>query len=72
MKDRVYLVDGMELDLLEDCKGVTYFLIDLFDNGEMASLISLVDNYGKSSHIETLEKLRVVVSERFCLRSGSE
>ena len=58
MRDRVHLVDGNELELLEDCKGIAYILIDSIEYGDFDRLFSLVEVYGDSESVNTLRTLR--------------
>ena len=49
--DRVHLIDGSELELLEDCKAIAYTLIDSIEYGDFDRLFSLVEDYGKKTTI---------------------
>ena len=72
MRDRVYLIDEAELELMKDCRSITYALIDLFDSGDIDRLFSLVKDCGDAGHLDTLNEIRRVVSDKFYLRSADE
>ena len=63
--DRVHLIDGSELELLEDCKAIAYTLIDSIEYGDFDRLFSLVKDYGDSQSIDTLRVLRKSVTDKF-------
>ena len=68
----VHLVDSNELELMKDCKSITYALLDLFDNGDMAQIYALAKDCGTNRHIEILNDLKEMVSERFYLTGTDE
>ena len=67
IKDRVHLVDGNDLELLEDCKVIAYTLIDSIEYGDFDRLFSLVEDYGDSQSINTLRALKRSVTDRFII-----
>ena len=67
MKDRIHLVDGNELELLEDCKVIAYTLIDSIEYGDFDRLFSLVEDYGDSESLDTLRNLRKSVTDKFII-----
>ena len=72
MRDRVYLIDEAELELMKDCRSITYALIDLFDSGDIDRLFSLVEDCGTDNHLETLKAIRESVFSKFHLRNDNE
>ena len=67
VRDRVHLVDGSELELLEDCKSIAYTLIDSIEYGHFDRLFSLIEDFGDKESARTLRTLRKSVTDRFII-----